>query len=137
MTSDPPTHDILIVQEESELGALWARHLVRMGAKVDVISTGEQAIHSLETQHYDAVVLDLMHSDSLTFPVADMVAYRQPEAAVIFVTRSSFFSDGSIFGHAKNARAILRASTRPEDLAEIVWHYGTGKTPPNPDREAG
>ena len=130
-----PTHDILIVQEEPDLAALWSRHLMRLGAKVDVVATGERAIRAVETRHYDAVVLDLMHSDGLAFPVADLVAFRQPEAAVIFVTRSNFFSDGSVFRHAQNARAVLRSSTEPEDLAEIVWHYGTGKPPVTPGRE--
>ena len=130
------THDVLIVQEEPDLAILWARHLSRLGAHVDIVATGELAIRAVSRRHYDAVVLDLMHSDGLAFPVADLMAFRQPEAAAIFVTRSSFFSDGSVFRHAQNARAVLRSSTDPRDLAEIVMHYGTGKASVTPDREA-
>ena len=56
--------------------------------------------------------------------VADFASYRQPEAQVIFVTNSAFFSDGSIFAHSANARAMFPSSGRPSDLAAMVEHYG-------------
>jgi len=57
--------------------------------------------------------------------VADYANYRQPDARVIFVTNTSFFSDGSIFAHSANARAFVPSGTPPEDLAAMVEHYGT------------
>ena len=49
--------------------------------------------------------------------------YRCPEARVIFVTNTTFFSDGSIFAHSPNACAYVPAATRPEDLAAMVDYY--------------
>jgi hypothetical protein len=55
-----------------------------------------------------------------------MASYRQPGAKVIFVTDTTFFSDGSIFRHIPNACAFIRAETPPDDLVAIVEHYGEG-----------
>jgi hypothetical protein len=43
---------------------------------------------------------------------------------VIFVTDTTFFSDGSIFAITPNARALVRTSAPPEDIAAMVEHYG-------------
>ena len=71
----------------------------------------------------DVIVLDLMLDQGSAFAVADFASYRQPEARVVFVTRSTFFSDGSIFSHIPNACGFFRIDTPPEDLAAIVRHY--------------
>jgi hypothetical protein len=42
---------------------------------------------------------------------------------VIFVTDTSFFSDGSIFNLAANACAFIQTNTPPEDIAALVEHY--------------
>ncbi len=72
----------------------------------------------------DVIVLDLILSDGSAFAVADFSSYRQPDAKVIFVTNSTFFSDGSIFRHIPNACAMVPAETRPEDIGALVEHYG-------------
>jgi hypothetical protein len=54
--------------------------------------------------------------------VADYAQYRQPDAALIFVTDTTFFSDGSIFSLIPNARAFLQSGTPPDDLAALVEH---------------
>ena len=56
--------------------------------------------------------------------MADFASYKRPEARVIFVTRSGFFSDGSIFQLAPNTAAYIAAETPPEDLAALVEHHG-------------
>jgi DNA-binding NtrC family response regulator len=116
---------VLIVQPNPNLATLWQRHLERQGAEVDVANTQEQAIHVLQTaQEINVVVLDLVLETGSAFAVADMASYRQPKAKVIFVTDTTFFSDGSIFRHIPNACAFIRAETPPDDLVAIVEHYG-------------
>ena len=56
--------------------------------------------------------------------VADYAAYRHPDARLIFVTATSFFSDGSIFAMSPNVCAFLPARTPPEDLAAVVEFHG-------------
>ena len=115
---------VLIVQSNESLGCLWQRHLERLGASVDQVATGAAALNRLQSSGFDVIVLDLMIEDGIALTVADLCDFWQPEANVVFVTDTTFFSDGSIFRHAANARALIQSATAPRDLAAIVHHYG-------------
>ncbi|GGH38937.1 Response regulator receiver domain-containing protein [Cribrihabitans marinus] len=114
---------VLIVESNPDLGLLWQRHLERQGAEVERASSQEGAILSLYGESFDIIVLDLVLEYGSALAVADFASYRRPEARVIFVTNTSFFSDGSIFAHSPNACAYLPSGTPPEDLAAMVEHY--------------
>ncbi len=114
----------LIVQSNENLGNLWEQHLSRLGAEVRLASTGARACNLVQSIEFDVIVLDLMLSDGCALSVADFANFRQPSANVIFVTDTTFFSDGSIFNHSANARAFVESTTSPGDLAAIVQHYG-------------
>lgn len=116
---------VLIVESRSDLGALWQRHLERQQMQVCCTTTQEEAIEFLSANPVDIIILDLVLQDGSAFAVSDFASFRQPEARVIFVTNTSFFSDGSIFAHAGNARAFLPSGTSPEDLVAMVEHYGS------------
>jgi CheY-like chemotaxis protein len=115
---------VLIVQSNLHLGELWKRHLERLDADVTHVQTGEQALHLIEISRFDVIVLDLVLSEGSALAVADLAQFRQPDANVVFVTDTTFFSDGSIFNHSANARAFIETTTPPGDLAAIVQHYG-------------
>ena len=117
--------NVLIVESEPDLGGLWQRHLERAGARVDLVCTQRDAINALQAEDYDVLVVDLVLKDGSALTVADFASFRSPGAPVIFVTNTSFFSDGSIFSLASNARAYLPTGTPPEDLAAMVEHYAT------------
>lgn len=117
--------EILIVEEDPGLSAVWSRHLERLGADVRTARSQEDAIRWLQVHRVDVVVLNLTLANGSAFAIADFASYRQPDARVIFVTRSSFFTDGSIFRYIPNACGFFPAETPPEDLAEIIAHYGT------------
>lgn len=55
--------------------------------------------------------------------VANSAQFNQPNANVVFVTDTTFFSDGSIFALCANARAFMETTTPPDDLAAVVHHY--------------
>lgn len=78
---------------------------------------------SLSANDYEIIVLDLVLDNGSALAVADFASYRRPDARVIFVTNTSFFSDGSIFAHSPNACAYVQSETPPEDLAAMVEHY--------------
>lgn len=115
---------ILIVQSNQALGRLWARHLERLGADVTLVASGDDAADVIANKTLNAIVLDLVLSKGSALTVADLAAFSQPNANVIFVTDTTFFSDGSIFAHCANARAFVETATPPDDLAAIVHHYG-------------
>jgi DNA-binding NarL/FixJ family response regulator len=92
--------------------------------KVTDATDQDSAIEHLSQNDTDIIILDLVIDDGSALAIADYANYRQPNARVIFVTNTSFFSDGSIFAHSANARAFVQSNTPPEDLAAMVEHYG-------------
>ncbi len=116
---------VLIVESDPNLGWLWKRHLERFSALVAVVADQDSAVAHLEAEAVDIIVLDLVLTTGSAIAVADYAAYRQPEARIVFVTNTSFFSDGSIFQHIPNACAFLPSATPPDDLAAVVEHYGS------------
>ncbi len=116
---------VLIVQSDAGLGLLWQTHLERLDAQVTQVVTGEAAFSAIENTRFDVILLDLMLSEGSALAVADLAQFRQPDVNVVFVTDTTFFSDGSIFNHSANARAFVQTATPPEDLAAIVYHYGS------------
>tara|TARA_R110002094_G_scaffold35997_4_gene48463 strand:- start:3045 stop:3407 length:363 start_codon:yes stop_codon:yes gene_type:complete len=115
---------VLIVESRPELGSLWENHLSRQGMDVVVAANQDAAIRHLASRDVEIIILDVVLSEGSALNVADYANYRHPAARVIFVSSSSFFSDGSIFAHAANARVFVPAGTPPEDLAAMVEHYG-------------
>ncbi len=115
---------VLIVESDAALGALWKAHLLRQGAAVAVAGTEDAAVRHLLRFAVDVIVLDLVLTAGSALAVADFASYRRPGAKVLFVTNTTFFSDGSIFRHIPNACGLVGARTSPEDLAAMVEHHG-------------
>lgn len=115
---------VLIVESKPELGALWQRHLERQSMTVFRAGGRHEAISFLSANPVDIIILDIVVDDGAALAVSDYANYRHPEANVIFVTNTSFFSDGSIFSLSSNARAYVPTNTPPEDLVAMVEHYG-------------
>lgn len=115
--------NVLIVESRPELGRIWHRHLERQGWDVTLAGSAQDAVAALQRGRFEVIVLDLVLPDGSALAVADVASYRHPQARVIFVTNTGFFSDGSIFNLAPNACAYLPSATPPEDLAAMVEHY--------------
>lgn len=124
---------VLIVQRNSFLADIWRINLERRHAQVWVARSQERAIQILQmNQSIHVGILDLMLGTGSAFAVADFASYRQPQAKIIFVTDTAFFSDGSIFSLIPNACAFISAETAPDDLAAIVEHHSAAATVPPP-----
>lgn len=123
---------VLLVQDNADLGAIWKRFLKRHGIHAHLATTQAEAIDALENTHFDALVLELVLPDGGGIAVADFAAYKSPEIPVIAVTKSSFFSDGSIFEVVPNARCLMRTPVRPDDLVAYLEHCAEKQ----PEREA-
>lgn len=91
---------------------------------VACVATQEEAITRLSIHSADIIILDLFLKEGAALAVADYANYKRPKARIIFVTNTSFFSDGSIFAHCANADAFVPSATPPEDLAALVEHCG-------------
>jgi DNA-binding NtrC family response regulator len=115
---------VLIVESDPALGSLWQRHLRRQGMSVRLETGQAGAALALGARRFDVIILDLMLEQGSALAVSDLASYRHPDTRVIFVTKSAFFSDGSIFAISPNACAFLQSDTPPEDLTAMVEHYG-------------
>ena len=115
---------VLIVENNPNLSWLWKRHIERLGKKVDVAETVEDAMDRLRRAHFDVMLVDLILPDGSAIGLADYARVTSPETNVVFVTDTTFFSDGSLFAFSGNARALVKAGSAPEDVAAIVTHYG-------------
>ncbi len=124
---------VLLVQDNADLGEIWKRFLKRQGIDARLATTQADAIAALEERVYDAVVLELVLPDGGGIAVADFAAYKYPDIAVIAVTKSGFFSDGSIFEVVPNARYLLRTPLRPDDLVAYLEHCSHRHAPDMPE----
>lgn len=115
---------ILLVGNTPNLTLIWARHLERLGNEVTVTMSQAEAVGFLRSTPAEVIVLDLMLEDGSAIAVADYASYRWPDARIVFVTSTAFFSDGSIFNHIPNAAAMVKDETPPADLAAIVEYHG-------------
>lgn len=118
---------VLIAESEIDLSDIWRRHLERQQIEVYVVTTSDEAVEAISEMQFDVIILNLVLAEGSALAVSDFAQYRQPDTSVIFVTDTSFFSDGSIFSMVPNARALVRTATRPEDLAAMVEHYGASE----------
>ena len=116
--------DVLIVESDPNLGQVWQRHMARQGMSARLETCQSKAINALQTQSFDIVVLDLVLAEGSALAIADFASYRHPHSQIVFVTNTSFFSDGSIFAMNANARAFLQSDTPPEDLTAMIAHFG-------------
>lgn len=114
---------VLIVESDAALADLWRRHLERSGMVVRIATTQEDATRGIGEDCPGIIILDLFLHEGSALAVSDFASYRCPLAQIIFVTNTSFFSDGSIFAHAQNACAFVQSGTPPDDLAAMVEHY--------------
>ncbi|MCJ7871813.1 response regulator [Marinovum sp. 2_MG-2023] len=120
---------VLIVEDDPALGLVWARHLERFGVRVVLTQSHEEAVQALTDTNFEVIVMNLLIEGGSAMALADFASYRQPKARVIFVTNTSFFSDGSIFQYCANAAALVPSTTPPEDLAALVEHHAATGTP--------
>jgi len=118
------TMRILIVESNAALGSIWLRHMRRQGHDVTLAEDQQMAEAALSVGGFDVIVLDVVLARGSSFAVADLASQLQPDIKIVFVTSTSFFSDGSIFSLTANARAFLQSDTPPEDLTAVVEHFG-------------
>ncbi|WP_108484910.1 response regulator [Oceaniglobus ichthyenteri] len=117
--------DVLMVEDNTALSALWSASLRRHGARVTISASQAEAIGQLQRTAFDVLILSLGLSDGSPLAVADYAGYRRPETKIIPVTSDTFFSDGSVFAHVPNTCTTLASTARPDDMAAIVEHYGS------------
>ena len=117
---------VLIVEHNRDLANIWGRFLARQGVTCTLAGTAAEAFTALRGGGFEALVLDMELARGEAIAVADFATYRNPDLPIIAVTARGFFSDAAIFELVPNARGLLRAPLRLEDMAALIEHYGGG-----------
>ncbi len=115
---------VLIIETNRDLAGVWSRSLERQGADVVCSYDEDTALQTLDQTRVDVIVMNVHLENGNALALADYAAFRAPHARVIFVTNSSFFSDGSIFNLARNAHAFIPDQTPVDDLTALVEFHG-------------
>ncbi len=84
--------NVLIVESKRHLGERWRLAPERLGAHLNTLSSQDQAAYILAPETYHIVALDLILDEGSALAVADFMDHWQPDAKVIFVTNTGFFS---------------------------------------------
>lgn len=114
---------VLIVESKADLAETWSGRLRPLGVSVRWAPEADLAIRALEQETFHVIVIDLMLSAGGALSVADYARFRDTGTNLIFVTDTTVFSDGSLFGLVPNVRAFVESHTPPDDLAAMVQHY--------------
>ena len=77
---------ILLVEDNRELSSWLSRLLRQSGYVVEVAFTGEEAAHFLLTQHYDAILLDLMLPGMKGQTLLKQLRNRQDDVPVLIIS---------------------------------------------------
>ena len=122
-----PRHRILIADDEESLRLLMADALSKeLKVEVQLAGTCEQALRLAETQHYDAILLDLMMPGIGGFGVLHAVRRSGPnvKTPVIIV---SMVSDKDAIERclAAGANSYLPKPVKRAELAKAVKTYLT------------
>ena len=116
-----PKRRILVADDESSVREALQLFLRSLGHKVDVASSGLEALSRLEEHQYDAILLDLRMPDVTGDAVYAKLLVHNPQLAsrVIFVTGEA---------HAGAGAEFIRSTGRPfigkpfllEDVARLI-----------------
>jgi len=110
---------VLIVEDERDIADLMALHLKRDGIEVEIAENGEQAFQSLESKHFDLLILDWMLPGVSGLDICKKV--RQPShkfesTPILLVTARAQTSD-IVLGLEMGADDYI---TKPFDLSVFL-----------------
>ncbi|WP_153001838.1 response regulator transcription factor [Curtobacterium oceanosedimentum] len=107
--------EILVVEDDPEMGALVERGLVGEGHTVTVVTDGVAALVAAATQSFDAAAIDVMLPEMTGFEVCRRLRETGQDFPVILVTARDAVDD-RIFGLDAGADDYL---TKPFAIAEL------------------
>jgi CheY-like chemotaxis protein len=110
---------LLVLDDDPSMQRLVSTVLKRRGHKVDLVSSGSQAIEKLGTVRYDALLLDVMTPTDGGLTVIRHLKEARPELVkrIVLVTASP---DSVLKAVAGDVFAIVRKPFDPDELAATI-----------------
>jgi len=113
MSSNPR---VLLVDDDPDIGLALSDYLRKEGFDVEVVETGNAAIHQGTTQSYDVVLLDVGLPDRDGIEVLGELTERKPQLPVVLLTAFTSLQKTTPPDKLNKAFAYL---TKPYSRAEI------------------
>ena len=107
---------ILLVEDDRELAAELTKALRKEGLAVNHVETGKAALHVIDTEPPDIVILDLGLPDLDGLDVLGKIRSHSPELPVLLLTARASLDD-KVAGLDKGADDYL---AKPFEIAELV-----------------
>lgn len=118
-----PKVKILVVDDESELTDLMHYHFRRAGHDVSTATNGWEAIHVVQANRPDLILLDLMLPDLDGFGVCEILRRDPATATIPIIIVSAWVSnDSRSLGLELGALDYITKPFRPQELVERVNH---------------
>lgn len=116
--------DVLVVEDDPNLSALWGEVLETAGHDVLQVETEAEALALLQRQPFDLVVLDLCLNGRNALGAATFATYRNPSCKVVLVSGSAEYSRKALFASSPAVAATLRKPVDIEDLVNVCRAVG-------------
>jgi CheY-like chemotaxis protein len=110
---------VLVLDDDTSLQKLVSTLLRRQGHRVDVVSSGSQALEKIAANRYDALLLDVMTPTDGGFTVIRHLRESNPSLLkrVVLLTASP---ESVLRGVAKDIFGIVHKPFDPANLVETV-----------------
>ncbi|MBI3187359.1 MAG: CHASE domain-containing protein [Gammaproteobacteria bacterium] len=114
---------LLVVEDEPDIGRLFAIMLNNAGYNVDIAHNAESAQAFLSQHHYDAMTLDLMLPDQSGINLIRQIRSRPATQALPIIVISAYSADGKLAVNADiNALDWLEKPINSEQLITAMKH---------------
>ncbi|HAV30354.1 MAG TPA: DNA-binding response regulator, partial [Saprospirales bacterium] len=110
---------ILLVEDEAQIQKLVKMNLEIEGYEVIAQDDGHNVLHTLESEHIDLIILDLMLPDIDGIQILEQVRLRYSEIAVLIVSARDASAD-RVLGLKSGADDYLTKPFAPKELAARI-----------------
>jgi CheY-like chemotaxis protein len=116
MSGQPPR--ILVAEDDEAIRLLLAAILARSGYSADFARNGEEAMARLDSEPYDAILLDLMMPVASGFDVLHYMKSAHPEKAAKCVIVLTAASNQDLRGVSEGQ--VFRLIRKPFEMKELI-----------------
>jgi two-component system, sensor histidine kinase and response regulator len=113
--------ELLIVEDEAVTGLYLREHLDRLGYHViDVVASGEQALHILDQQRADLVLMDIMLAGELSGTQTAKIIDERFQIPIIYLTAYNDDATLKAIETAGGGYGFLTKPIREKDLHPVI-----------------
>ncbi|MEM8959493.1 MAG: response regulator [Pseudomonadota bacterium] len=108
--------NVLIVEDDPNLRALWRAVMAEMNYLVHEAETLASAQTALRAARFDLVLLDLYLGQDSALSLVSQANAASPDCKIVIVTGSSHYGNGELFDISSSVASVLRKPVDVEDL---------------------